>query len=95
MENIDVNADCLSGYGKDITLLLGEIKEIFEDTFDTLENMVTKNNVWLGQSAEMFKNEVTRDKQTYIQFRQSLNKYSNYLSDYALEINSLIGRLRK
>lgn len=95
MEIVDVSTDHINEDGKDITLLLSEIKVIFDDTFDTLENMVTKNNIWLGQSAEMFKNEVTRDKQTYIQFRQSLNKYSSYLSDYSLEINSLIGKLTK
>ena len=95
MENIDVNTETTIAEGQDISLLLNEIKEIFDDTFDTLENIVTKNNIWLGQSAEMFKNEVIRDRQTYIQFRQSLNKYSNYLSDYSLEINGLIGRLTK
>lgn len=95
MDFIDISTAHISEDSKDISLLLNEVKEIFDDTFDTLENMVTKNNVWLGQSAEMFKNEVTRDKQTYIQFRQSLNKYSNYLLDYSLEINSLIGRLTK
>lgn len=95
MEIIDINTEKISEDSKDMLLLISEIKEIFDDTFDTLYNMVDKNNIWLGYSADMFKNDVLIDKQNYIHFRESLNKYSNFLSDYQLEMSKMIGALKK
>ena len=95
MKNINLVTENINDDSANISQLLGEVKEIFDDTFDMLDNMVTKNGIWLGYSAEDFRNEVMIDKQNYIHFRESLNKYSNYLSDYSLEMNKLIGMLRK
>lgn len=88
---IDITTESINEDGKDIAILLGEIKEILDDTFDTLD----KNNAWAGISADRFHKDLLTDKQNYIHFREMLNKYSGYLTDYSLEMDKLIGALRK
>lgn len=95
MNHMEFDTEKIKECSNDINLLIYEIKELFDDTFDTLYNMIDKKNIWLGNSADMFKNEVLLDRQNYIYFKEQLCKYSLYLSDYSDELNQLIGVLKR
>lgn len=95
MEYINLSTSDINECSKDLSLLSSELKEILDDTFNTLDSMVSKNNIWLGHSAEEFRKQILIDRKDYIAFREQLNKYSAFLSDYSLEMNKLIGVLKK
>lgn len=93
--DFEIDTNLITDASKDINILVSEIKEIFEDTFDTIDNMVSKNNIWLGNSAAQFRNIALVEKHNYIVLKDSLNKYGNYLNNYGAEMNMNIVRMKR
>ncbi len=95
MDTIEIDTDVISSNANDIRILVTEMKEIFDDTFDTISDLISKQGNWQGYSAETFRASALTDKSNYIHFNQSLNEYANYLSDYASEYKETLARIKK
>ena len=92
--NIDITTNNIEQAGKDINLITNEIKEIFDDTFTVIDDMIIKNSVWMGNSANEYHSFVSTDKSNYTLFREQLNKFGNYLSEYADETNMRLSEIK-
>ena len=92
--NIDITTNNIEQAGKDINLITNEIKEIFDDTFTVIDDMIVKNATWIGNSANEYHSFVTADKSNYTLFREQLNKFGNYLSEYSDETNMKLSEIK-
>lgn len=92
--NIDITTENIEQAGKDINLITNEIKEIFDDTFTIIDDMIMKNSAWMGNSAIEYRADANLDKGNYALFREQLNKFGNSLSEYADETNTRLSEIK-
>ena len=94
MDYIEIDTEAIKVASDDIIILTNELNELFEDTFQTIDSMVKKEDIWLGNTAEQFALDTLYDKVNYAAFKNSLNEYARYLSDYSAEFNTKIAGLK-
>lgn len=89
---MNVTLKTINTAGEDISILANEIKEIFDDTFDSVERLAGGLG-WSGESANEYLASLKVDKSFYNNFKNELNNYSAYLRDYASEMHSSVSKM--
>lgn len=91
--NVDTNKvrEC----GEDIIQLSTELNELFASLFERLILIPTTTKEWMGESANVFVENVKHDKLQYDRLKEAIYSEGKLLVEYADRIESQIHKMEE
>ena len=91
--NVDTNKirDC----GNDIIRLSCELNELFSSLFERLVLVPTSTKEWIGESANVFAENVKKDKLQYDRLKEAVYSEGKMLVEYADRIETQVRKMEE
>lgn len=87
MAKIDFDTLKIKEIGNDIIELSGELNNALESLYSRMENMPTKTKEWIGKSANDYVKILKKEKERYMDFKDTICDYGEYLVDLSTRID--------
>lgn len=94
MSKIYLNTTDIKESGRELVELSKEFNEIVNILFSQISTLDTAN-VWIGESANLFKQYADKEKIQYYNLKDNIYNYGKYLIDYANGMENAVSEVNK